>query len=73
MSPDDDGAPIPFPVSRTAPPRTPGGWRDLGTSELARALGARPGSLNGHWCARCHGIWFGLALEAQCPVCRGRG
>ena len=65
--------PIRFPVSHTTPPRTAGGFKDLGSSALALSLKARPGSLNGHWCRHCRGIWWGLPLEAQCPVCGRRG
>ena len=65
--------PIPFPVARTTPPHTPGGFKELGTSEFACALGADDASLHGHWCGRCQGIWWGLALEAQCPACGQRG
>jgi hypothetical protein len=72
---DDKSAPrkpIPFPVARTRPPGTPGGPRELGLSPLAQAAG-EGASLNGHWCSRCQGIWYGLPLEAQCPVCGHRG
>lgn len=65
--------PIPFPVSRTTPPRTPGGFKELGTTALARTLGVADDSLYGHWCRRCEGIWWGLPLEAACPACGHRG
>jgi rubrerythrin len=54
------------------PPQTPGGFRNLGTTPLARQLGLNDDQLNGHWCSRCQGIWFGYTLEAQCPVCGNR-
>ncbi len=54
------------------PPRTPGGFKDLGSTPLARQLGLTTEQMNGHWCSRCKGIWFGYTLEAQCPVCGNR-
>lgn len=61
-----------FPQSRTTPPRTHGGFRDLGITPLATQLGLSVEQTNGHWCSRCQGIWFGYTLEAQCPVCGNR-
>lgn len=61
-----------FPVSRTRPPGARDGFRDLGTTPLARQLGLSPEQTNGHWCSRCEGIWFGYTLEVQCPVCGNR-
>lgn len=46
--------------------------RDLGLSKLARALSKRPSMLFGKWCSRCRGIWYGLPLESECPVCGNR-
>ncbi|MGA2551074.1 MAG: hypothetical protein ABSF50_13065 [Burkholderiaceae bacterium] len=66
------GITYPFPHSRVAPPRTAGGFRDLGVTPLARQLGLSIEQTNGHWCSRCEGIWFGYTLEAQCPVCGNR-
>lgn len=62
----------PFPHSRTTPPGTPGGFKDLGITPLARQLGLTIEQTNGHWCSRCQGIWFGYTLEAECPVCGNR-
>lgn len=71
--PDDDASKIyRFPFSRTMPPSTPGGFKDLGITSLARQLGLTMEQTNGHWCSRCHGIWFGYTLEAECPVCGNR-
>lgn len=69
-----DAAPntFPFPYSRLNPPATPGGFRDLGITPLARQLGLTTEQTNGHWCSRCRGIWFGYTLEAECPVCGNR-
>jgi hypothetical protein len=61
-----------FPCGRTLPTHTPGGVRDLGVGALARQLGACEDHLNGHWCSRCEGLWYGLMLEVQCPVCGNR-
>jgi hypothetical protein len=58
--------------SRTQTPNTPGGFKDLGITPLARQLGLTLEQTNGHWCSRCRGIWFGYTLEAQCPVCGNR-
>ena len=72
-NPSDTGARhYRFPVSRTTPPATPGGFRDLGITPLAIQLGLTHEQTNGHWCSRCEGIWFGYTLEAQCPVCGNR-
>ncbi len=73
---DADGparaGPLQFPHSRSSPPQTPGGFKDLGITPLARELGLSTEQMNGHWCSRCQGIWFGYTLEAQCPVCGNR-
>ncbi len=71
--PSKPARPIPFPLSRTTPPRTPGGFRELGTTTLARTLGIADEALYGHWCRRCEGLWWGLPLEAACPACGHRG
>ena len=52
-------------------------WREqsynlLGYSPLASRLGTDHPALYGKWCHRCNGIWFGLALEVQCPRCGNR-
>jgi hypothetical protein len=62
----------PFPFSRTIPPGTLGGFKDLGITPLAKQLGLAPDQTNGHWCSRCRGIWFGYTLETQCPICGNR-
>jgi hypothetical protein len=64
--------PAQFPQSRTSPPATRGGFKDLGITPLARQLGLTEEQTNGHWCSRCQGIWFGYTLEAECPVCGNR-
>lgn len=73
-APEDDGEGqvLPFAHARVPPSPTPGA-RDLGMSQLARQLGLDIEHLTGHWCRRCVGMWFGTALEAECPVCGGRG
>lgn len=72
MSDDDPGGPLPFPSSRIAPPRSPCGTRELGIGKMAQRLGVRDSHLNGHWCSRCQGVWYGLMLEIECPVCGNR-
>jgi len=64
--------PTNFPHSRTQPPVTRGGFKDLGVTPLVIQLGLTEEQTNGHWCSRCQGIWFGYTLEAQCPVCGNR-
>lgn len=61
-----------FPASRAAPAHTPGGAPDLGSTPLARQLGLAEDQLHGHWCSRCRGLWYGQALEVQCPRCGNR-
>ncbi len=61
-----------FPHTQPTPHTTPGGFRDLGITPLARQLGLAIEQTNGHWCSRCQGIWFGYTLETQCPVCGNR-
>ncbi len=61
-----------FPQSRVAPPKTEGGFKDLGMSDLAKRLGAPARQGTGHWCRRCGGIWYGYLLEVTCPNCGGR-
>ena len=68
MSPE----PITFPFARVSPPRTVGGFKELGTTPLAKQLGLVEWQLNGHWCRRCQGIWYGYTLEAECPCCGNR-
>lgn len=78
MNSDDEPPPcradriLRFPQSRVPPPQTPGGCRELGITPLARQLGLAEDQLNGHWCSRCEGLWYGYTLEAQCPRCGNR-
>lgn len=48
------------------------GFRELGITPLAEQLGLKEWQLNGHWCRRCQGIWYGYTLEAECPCCGNR-
>lgn len=61
-----------FPYSRVPPVSTPGGFRNLGVTALVRSLKLSEEQTSGHWCSRCAGIWFGMPLETQCPVCGNR-
>ncbi len=75
MTNDRDERPgnsVQFPASRASPARTPGGFVELGITPLATLLGLQEWQLNGHWCSRCRGIWYGYTLEAQCPRCGNR-
>lgn len=62
----------PFPNSRLPPRQSPSGLRELGVTPLAKQLGLAEWQLNGHWCRRCLGIWYGYTLEAECPRCGNR-
>ena len=44
--------------------------RSLLTPE--HALGLPDEHLGGHWCSRCEGLWYGCALEVECPRCGNR-
>ncbi len=52
--------------------QNPPPFKDLGITPLALQLGLKTEQLNGHWCSRCQGIWFGYTLETECPVCGNR-
>ena len=70
---DGDRAPAVGFVRRLLSPRVPlGSRRELGTTALAQQLGLAEDQLGGHWCSHCQGIWYGCALEVQCPVCGNR-
>jgi len=69
---DDEASVVRFPQSRVRPPAEPGGFADLGISQLATQIGLTKRDAYGHWCSRCRGIWFGYLLEAECPVCHSR-
>ena len=47
-------------------------YRFLGFSDTVNRLGVQQQQLYGKWCHRCDGIWFGLALEVECPRCGNR-
>lgn len=63
---------VPFPQSRTTPPSTPDGYKDLGIGAMARHLNMPDSHMTGHWCSRCNGMWFGYAFEVECPRCGNR-
>ena len=58
--------------SLVAPAKSLGSPHELGTTPLARQLGLADEQLGGHWCSRCEGIWYGCALEVECPCCGNR-
>jgi len=68
----DEGAVLRFPFSRTTPKGSAGGFKDLGIGAMARHLRMTKGQMTGHWCSRCQGVWFGYALEVECPQCGNR-
>ncbi len=61
-----------FPLSRATPSGSAGGFADLGVGAMARRLGMRKSQMTGHWCSHCRGVWFGYALEVECPRCGNR-
>jgi hypothetical protein len=63
---------IRFPQSRVRPPGGKAAFKLLGSSELAKKLGAPDRQTTGHWCSRCQGVWYGYPLEVACPVCGNR-
>lgn len=71
-SPPLEARVVRFPQSRVAPHGPGGGFKDLGFSDLAKNLGGPERQGTGHWCSRCHGIWYGYLLEVTCPKCGGR-
>ncbi|MFQ5481970.1 MAG: hypothetical protein ACE5ER_04350 [Nitrospinaceae bacterium] len=52
--------------------RLPKLFAELGSTPLAAALGLTGEQLTGHWCSPCRGIWYGQALEVECPRCGNR-
>ena len=61
-----------FMRSLVTPGQPLGVRRELGITALARQLGLPDDQLNGHWCSRCQGIWYGCTLEVECPCCGNR-
>jgi hypothetical protein len=60
-------------IAATLQPEGPvGGFRELGTTAMAKRLKLPDDQLNGHWCSRCEGIWYGCTLEVECPCCGNR-
>jgi hypothetical protein len=57
-----------FPQSRAQPPGSNAPFRELGLSSLSKKLGLPERQATGHWCSRCHGIWYGYLLEVSGPV-----
>ena len=66
------GAPQAFVRRLMKPPAPVGAYRELGITALARQLQLPEHQLGGHWCSRCQGIWWGTALEVECPACGNR-
>jgi hypothetical protein len=71
MADENDRARM-FVASTLVPARPLGGYRELGTTRLARQLALQDDQLNGHWCSRCEGLWYGATLEVECPCCGNR-
>ena len=71
-SDDSEAEIIRFPQSRVLPAGSKVPFKELGLSALSRTLGLPERQATGHWCSRCHGIWYGYLLEVTCPVCGNR-
>lgn len=63
---------IRFPQSRVPGRSRNQPIKELGATELARAIDPEGKQLKGHWCSRCQGIWYGLGQEVACPACGNR-
>lgn len=63
---------VQFPQSRVPPAGSNVTFKELGLSALSQSLGLPERQATGHWCSRCHGIWYGYLLEVTCPVCGNR-
>ncbi len=61
-----------FPQSRVSPPSANQPVRDLGYGAMSELIGIPREQTTGHWCSRCHGIWYGYLLEVACPQCGNR-
>ena len=70
--PNEDPASRKFLRSLLTPEHALGAARELGTTSLARQLSLPDDQLNGHWCSRCQGLWYGCTLEVECPRCGNR-
>ena len=70
--PSKDAASQAFVRTLLGPERALGPVRELGTTPLARQLSLPDEQLNGHWCSRCQGLWYGCMLEVECPCCGNR-
>ena len=70
--PNKDAASRAFVRALLEPERALGAVRELGTTPLARQLSLPDDQLNGHWCSRCQGLWYGCMLEVECPCCGNR-
>lgn len=69
---DEPSSVIQFPYSRATPASGGQPTRYLGMGQMAQQLGIPERQATGHWCSRCHGIWYGYLLEVACPACGNR-
>ena len=72
VSGERDASSRAFVDALVTPAQPLGGHREIGATPLALQLGLAEDQLSGHWCSRCQGIWYGCALEVQCPACGNR-
>jgi hypothetical protein len=71
--PQGRGGIVQFPHSRVMPPHQsfdPDAPIVVGA--MANILGIPSEQTTGHWCSRCHKVWFGYLLEVSCPLCGNR-
>ncbi|MBY0362100.1 MAG: hypothetical protein K2X45_09355 [Phreatobacter sp.] len=63
---------ITFPREKSDRLKKRGQSRNLGLTELSKALGPQARGAKGRWCDSCQGVWYSYLHEARCPVCRQR-
>jgi Zn finger protein HypA/HybF involved in hydrogenase expression len=77
MTADDDdqaasrASVVRFPFSRVTPVHSVA-QEGESFGEFARIFGMPREQTTGHWCSRCHKIWYGYLLEVTCPTCGNR-
>jgi hypothetical protein len=73
---NENGSPksvvITFPREKSDRLKKRGDARDLGLTELSKALGPQARGAKGRWCESCQGIWYSYLHETRCPVCNTR-
>ncbi|PTM49293.1 hypothetical protein [Phreatobacter oligotrophus] len=77
--PDDDEVSTPqksvvitFPREKSDQLKRRGEARNLGLTEISKAMGPQARGAKGRWCDTCKGIWYSFVHETHCPVCGQR-